>query len=59
MSPTYLFKVVTVGAPSVGKTSLIIRYSTGVFREQYSPTLGTGFAYKKMRIDNNTVNLQI
>ncbi|MHA2141643.1 MAG: Rab family GTPase [Candidatus Thorarchaeota archaeon] len=59
MSPTYLFKVVTVGAASVGKTSIILRYSTGVFREHYSPTLGTGFAYKKMRIDDNTVNLQI
>ncbi|MFX0107962.1 MAG: Rab family GTPase [Candidatus Hodarchaeota archaeon] len=59
MSPTYLLKVVTVGAASVGKTSMIIRYSTGAFREHYSPTLGTGFAYKKMRINQNTVNLQI
>ncbi len=59
MSPTYLLKVVTVGAASVGKTSIIIRYSTGVFREHYSPTLGTGFAYKKLRFDDNFVNLQI
>jgi len=59
MSPTYLLKVVTVGAASVGKTSIIIRYSTGAFREHYSPTLGTGFAYKKMQIGNNLVNLQI
>ncbi|MGY5853474.1 MAG: Rab family GTPase [Candidatus Thorarchaeota archaeon] len=56
---TYLLKVVTVGAASVGKTSMIIRYSTGSFREHYSPTLGVGFAYKKMQIDENTVNLQI
>lgn len=59
MSPTYLLKVVTIGAASVGKTSIIIRYSTGVFREHYSPTLGTGFAYKKLRFDDNLVNLQI
>jgi small GTP-binding protein len=59
MSPTYLLKVVTVGAASVGKTSIIIRYSTGVFREHYSPTLGTGFAYKKLKFDDNLVNLQI
>lgn len=59
MSPSYLFKVVTVGSASVGKTSIIIRYSTGAFREHYSPTLGTGFAYKKMKIDDNLVNLQI
>ena len=56
---TYLLKVVTVGSASVGKTSIIIRYSTGVFREHYSPTLGTGFAYKKMKLGNNFVNLQI
>jgi small GTP-binding protein len=59
MSPSYLLKVVTVGSASVGKTSIIIRYSTGVFREHYSPTLGTGFAYKKMQVDNNFINLQI
>lgn len=59
MSPTYLLKVVTVGTASVGKTSIILRYSTGVFREHYSPTLGTGFAYKKMNLGDNFVNLQI
>jgi len=59
LSPTYLLKVVTVGTASVGKTSIILRYSTGVFREHYSPTLGTGFAYKKMNLGDNFVNLQI
>lgn len=57
--PSYLLKIVTVGAASVGKTSIIIRYSTGSFREHYSPTLGVGFAYKKMQVDENSVNLQI
>jgi small GTP-binding protein len=59
MSPSYLLKIVTVGSASVGKTSLIIRYSTGTFREHYSPTLGVGFAYKKMDVDEDSVNLQI
>ncbi len=59
MSPTYLLKICTVGAASVGKTSIIVRYSTGKFREHYSPTLGTGFAYKKMNLGDNFVNLQI
>jgi small GTP-binding protein len=59
MSPSYLLKIVTVGAASVGKTSIIIRYSTGSFREHYSPTLGVGFAYKKMDVDEDSVNLQI
>ena len=59
MKPAYLLKIVTVGSASVGKTSMIVRYSSGVFREHYSPTLGAGFAYKKMDIDNSTVTLQI
>ena len=59
MSPTYLLKVVTVGAQSVGKTSIIIRFSTGSFREHYSPTLGVGFAYKKMEVGEDHVNMQI
>ncbi len=59
MSPTYLLKLVTVGSASVGKTSMIIRYSTGTFREHYSPTLGTGFAYKKLKVDDNFATLQI
>ncbi|TFG33210.1 GTP-binding protein [Candidatus Thorarchaeota archaeon] len=57
--PTYLLKIVTVGAASVGKTSIIIRYSSGTFREHYSPTLGVGFAYKKMALGKDNVNLQI
>ena len=59
MSPTYLLKIVTVGAQSVGKTSIIIRFSTGAFREHYSPTLGVGFAYKKMEVGEDNVNMQI
>ncbi len=59
MSPSYLLKLVTVGSASVGKTSMIIRYSTGTFREHYSPTLGTGFSYKKLQTNGNFVTLQI
>ena len=55
MSPNYLLKIVTVGSGSVGKTSMIVRYSSGVFREHYSPTLGTGFAYKKMELEKDKV----
>ena len=59
MSPTYLLKTVIVGSGSVGKTSMILRYSTGSFREHYSPTLGTGFAYKKLKLGDDFATLQI
>ncbi|MGD9395771.1 MAG: Rab family GTPase [Candidatus Thorarchaeota archaeon] len=59
MSPSYLFKVVTVGSSAVGKTSIIIRYTTGKFREYYAPTLGADFSVKGMDIGDNKVKLQI
>ncbi|MHA1958940.1 MAG: Rab family GTPase [Candidatus Thorarchaeota archaeon] len=59
MSPSYLFKVVTVGSAAVGKTSMILRYVTGRFREYYAPTLGADFSVKHMEFDKDTVKLQI
>jgi small GTP-binding protein len=59
MSPSYLFKIVTVGSSAVGKTSIIIRYTTGKFREYYAPTLGADFSVKAMDIGENKVKLQI
>ncbi|MFW9788116.1 MAG: Rab family GTPase [Candidatus Thorarchaeota archaeon] len=59
MSPSYLYKIVTVGSSAVGKTSIIIRYTTGKFREYYAPTLGADFSVKSMEIGSNRVKLQI
>ena len=59
MSPTYLLKVVAVGPPAVGKTSIILRYTTGSFREHYIPTLGVDFAIKKVELDHHMVRLQV
>ena len=43
----------------MGKTSIIIRYTTGKFREYYAPTLGADFSVKSMDIGSNKVKLQI
>lgn len=59
MSPSYLFKIVTVGSSAVGKTSIVIRYTTGKFREYYAPTLGADFSVKSMDIAGDKVKLQI
>ncbi len=59
VSPSYLFKIVTVGSSAVGKTSIILRYVTGRFREHYTPTLGTDFSIKMLRIGSTKVKLQI
>ena len=59
MSPSYLYKICTVGSSAVGKTSIILRYTTGKFREYYTPTLGADFSVKNMIFDENKVKLQI
>jgi small GTP-binding protein len=59
MTPQFLYKVVTVGSSAVGKTSIILRYTTGKFREYYTPTLGADFSIKNMQFDENKVKLQI
>lgn len=55
----FLYKIVTVGPSAVGKTSLILRYTTGKFREYYTPTLGADFSIKSMQFDQSRVKLQI
>ena len=59
MTPQFLYKIVTVGSSAVGKTSIILRYTTGKFREYYAPTLGADFSIKNMQFDKSTVKLQI
>jgi small GTP-binding protein len=43
---TFGFKLLVLGAPAVGKTSLIRRFTTGKFSETYSKTLGADFLIK-------------
>lgn len=59
MTPQFLYKVVTVGPSAVGKTSIILRYITGKFREFYTPTLGADFSIKNMQFGEDKVRLQI
>ena len=57
MQVEYLFKTISVGSGSVGKTSLIKRFAEGTFRETYIPTLGVDFATKVVQIGEQTVKL--
>jgi len=43
----------------VGKTSIILRYTTGVFKDFYAPTLGADFSIKKLQYGDDSVKLQI
>jgi len=55
----YFFKVVLIGAPSVGKTSILERFVTDQYSEDYKATIGADFRTKDIRINGQTVLLQI
>lgn len=43
---TIVLKILVVGEPSVGKTSLVQRFTSGYFSTQYKSTIGVDFATK-------------
>ena len=51
-------KIVVVGAPSVGKSSLTLQFVEGVFSDNYQPTINASFT-KSYKYKNNTYNLEI
>ncbi len=54
-----MFKIVFFGDGGVGKTTLINRYLTGIFRSNSQITIGVDFHVKKVEIDGKRVSLQI
>lgn len=55
-----LFKVLVVGEFGVGKTSLIRRYTEGVFNQAYKITIGVDFSLKHIVYDNKKhITLQL
>lgn len=49
----YLFKTIVVGDGGVGKTALTIRFSKGIFTEDYKMTIGVDFNVKTISIDTD------
>lgn len=56
---TYMFKVLVLGEPSVGKTSLVARYVNGLFSTKYKSTVGVDFASKSIELDGGKTNVQL
>lgn len=53
----YKFKIVICGDPSVGKSSLILRFTNNAFRRHYIPTLGVHVSDKIFKIKENYIQL--
>ncbi|KAF7489717.1 Ras-related protein Rab-18 [Sarcoptes scabiei] len=52
-------KILIIGESFVGKSSLLIRYTDDTFSDDVSATIGVDFKTKKIKIDNNWINLAI
>ena len=53
----YKFKVIICGDPSVGKSSLILRFTNNAFRRHYIPTLGVHVSDKIFKIKESYIQL--
>ncbi len=53
------FKICIFGDRGVGKTSLVNRYLTGVFKEHYKITIGADFFVKRLNLNGTKITLQI
>ena len=54
-----IFKVIVIGDPAVGKTSLLTKFATNQFEEKYLPTVGVNIVKEPITIENKnaTINL--
>jgi small GTP-binding protein len=53
------FKVVMMGASSVGKTSIVIRFGQGTFSQDQEPTIGAAFISRDVPLDRASISLHI
>ncbi|MBD3194563.1 MAG: GTP-binding protein [Candidatus Lokiarchaeota archaeon] len=56
---TYKFKILLLGDPAVGKTSLLVRFIEDKFDEKYIATIGVNFMVKNLNIQSEIVLLTI
>merc|ERR1712130_318978 len=59
MSEKVLFKLLLVGESAVGKSSILLRYTSDKFSESYTNTIGVDFKVKKMQKRNLDITLQL
>jgi small GTP-binding protein len=56
----YRIKIIIIGEPGVGKTSLVKKFISGQFSRDYRASIGTNIFIKKLNLDDNRqVSIQI
>ena len=52
-------QLLIIGDSSVGKTSLITRYTNGTFKEEYLATVGLDYSSKDEEFNNETIHIKL
>ena len=52
-------QLIIIGDSTVGKTSLLTRYTTGNFKEEYLPTIGIDYYIKNETINNKIIMIKL
>ena len=55
----YLLKFIIIGDAAVGKSNLLVSYTSGQFKEEYQLTIGVEFGSNNVIIGDNTYRIQI
>ncbi len=55
----YLFKYIVIGAPSVGKSQIVKRFTADIFNEKYGATIGAEFGEKNIEVEDKIIRIQI
>jgi small GTP-binding protein len=55
----FLFKISLIGDSGIGKTSLLLRFTDNVFKEDTISTIGVDFKIVSVAFDNSNVKMQI
>ncbi|KAK5980293.1 hypothetical protein GCK32_003341 [Trichostrongylus colubriformis] len=55
----FLFKLLVIGESSVGKSSLLRRFTDNVFHQSCASTVAVDFKIRTLMVDNSMIKLQI
>jgi Ras-related protein Rab-1A len=59
MNYDYVFKLMLIGNSSVGKSSLLLRFSDNLFTDMNLPTIGVDFKIKYIEIEERIIKLEV
>ena len=54
-----IYKIIVIGDPAVGKTSLLAKFATNQFIEKYLPTVGVNILKEKIALEKMIADVNL